>query len=368
MSVDILTPQMAPAIAASVPAQTSAVSGYVPVLDGLRAISIGLVLVSHLLIFDPHPDWVYRLGLACGATGVSVFFVISGYLITSLLLREEDRSGRIDLKNFYARRFLRIFPAAYAFLAVILVLKLAGVIEVNRHSYLASLFYIRNLIGSGHETGHLWSLSIEEQFYLIWPGLLLLLPAGKRLKAVTGIVLAVCAWRSYLVIGGKLSEGQAYNRTDLRIDTILMGCILAFLVRTEYFSRWNRSWLRHPLVAVGSLVALALTKWFAPGIAHADSLESTISAVFMGLLVNWFLQNEFTRIARVFQISAVLFIGKISYGIYLWQQLFLGPREGGMSVLRGFPIGLALTFVVACASFFLLERPALRLKARYAAR
>ena len=368
MSVDIMSHQMAPALAESVSVRASAVSGYVPVLDGLRALSIGLVLVSHLLIFDVHPDWVYRLGIACGATGVSVFFVISGYLITSLLLREEDRAGRINLKNFYARRFLRIFPAAYTFLAVILLLKLAGVIDVNWHSYLASLFYVRNLIGSGHETGHLWSLSIEEQFYLLWPGLLLLLPAGKRLKAVTGIVIAVCLWRSYLVIGEKLAEGQAYNRTDLRIDTILVGCILAFLVRTEYFSRWNEGWLRHPLVAVGSSAALALTKWFAPGIAHSESLESTISAVFMCLLVNWFLQNEATRIARVFQFSAVLFVGKLSYGIYLWQQLFLGPREGGMSAFRGFPLGFALALLAAAASYFLLERPALRLKERYSSR
>ena len=366
MSIDVLTAQNIRPLAPTVPLRALAATSYVPVLDGLRAVSVGLVIISHLLIFNTDPKSVYQFGIACGATGVSVFFVISGYLITSLLLREEDRTGGVNLKNFYIRRFLRIFPAAYLFLAVLLLLKLSGIIEMNWHSYIASLLYVRNLIGSGHETSHLWSLSIEEQFYLIWPALLLLLSHARRLQITAGMVLAVCAWRSYLVIGGKLVPGQAYNRTDLRIDTILVGCILAFLVRTEYFRRWNERWLVHPLAAGAGLLALVLTKWAALEISFSESLESTLSALFICLLVNWFLHNSSSRIARWLQFSPVLFVGKMSYGIYLWQQLFLGPHEGAMRVLRGFPVGFVLSFLAAAVSYFLLEKPAMRLKARFA--
>src|SRR5262245_18321747 len=144
-------------------------SSHVPGLDGIRALAIGLVLFSHSVIYDEFTG-LRPFGLVAGYAGVAVFFVLSGYLITTLLLREEDRTGGISLILCYCRRALRLLPALWLYLFVVGAMWLAGGLPHHPwHSFLRSLFYIRNLIGRGHETDHLWSLSIEEQFYLLWP-------------------------------------------------------------------------------------------------------------------------------------------------------------------------------------------------------
>ena len=142
-------------------------SAYVPGLDGIRALAIGLVLFSHSVIFDEFTA-LHAVGNAAGHAGVAVFFVLSGYLITTLLLREEDRTGGISVRLFYLRRSLRLFPALWLYLLVVGAIWLAGGLpQLPWHDFVSSLLYIRNFLGRGHETSHLWSLSIEEQFYLL---------------------------------------------------------------------------------------------------------------------------------------------------------------------------------------------------------
>ena len=144
-----------------------------PGLDGLRACSIVEVMVSHLAITNRLP-WIPAFIVALlgirGGWGVTVFFVISGFLITHLLVLEETRSGRISLGAFYARRALRILPPALAYLAVVAVAAFAGWVRVTPTDLLSSVFFFRNLTQSPDlYTAHFWSLSIEEQFYLCWP-------------------------------------------------------------------------------------------------------------------------------------------------------------------------------------------------------
>jgi len=232
------------------PAQT-----YIPALDGLRAVSISLVLLSHLMIagqaFSGHRSYFKEIG----ALGVSVFFVISGYLITSLLLHEEDKYNRINLKNFFVRRGLRLLPAFYFYLGVVYLLWLTGyVINIPWHDYVASILYIRNYFGRGYETGHIWSLSLEEQFYLCWPALLIFFSSRRLLLAGTFIVL-VCLWRSLLVFTGRINEWQLLQRTDVRIDTILLGCCLAIVARSSS-CEWLKRLLSRSEVAVAALVGL----------------------------------------------------------------------------------------------------------------
>lgn len=337
---------------------------YLPALDGLRAVSIGLVLIGHVLTLYPISQRAMDVGFVLGRTGVSVFFVISGYLITGLLLREEEKRGQISLRRFYARRALRIFPAAFVFFATLLVLWLAGWIEMRPHDFIASVFYVRNLTGSGHETGHLWSLSLEEQFYLLWPLTLLLLRPGRRLAAVSGAIFAVCMWRSYLVLAHKIDPWVLQIRTDVRADTILAGCLLALMVRRFPQLRldrggWAAAWI--PIVAGSALLAAALTD---PQWMHFASVQNTIVGLLIGALMLWILHNPCSSVSGCLQVPGSLAIGKLSYSLYLWQQLFLGPREGGLQAVRWFPLNLVLTVVFASASYLLIERPALRLKAR----
>jgi len=265
------------------------------------------------------------------------------------------------LARFYGRRFLRIFPAAYTFLLVILLLAVTGIIEIAPHTYLASIFYFRNLIGRGHETAHLWSLAIEEQFYLLWPTALVLCARAKRLRMVLLVILAALPWRIFQLLFCRLSDGVVYQRTDLRIDTILFGCLLALLIRTPGFARWNTRLLANPAVGWTGCLMVALASWAAIRWPVFAAAECSIVPLGITLAVFRVIQSSDTLIGRFLCVRPVVFLGKLSYSLYLWQQLFLGPIEGRLAPVRTFPINIALAFLFA---FYVVERPALRLKDR----
>jgi peptidoglycan/LPS O-acetylase OafA/YrhL len=190
-----------------------------PLLDGIRALAIVLVLAAHSTASGLHQG----LPVVLGMCGVSIFFVLSGYLITRSMLLAERRHGRLRLGNFYFRRSLRIFPAFYAFLIVLTILENTGVSpKANQTTWGASVFYFRNLAGSGWETGHLWSLALEEQFYLFWP-MLFILTKRHRLACIGIAVLLFIAWRTVWVFPEPADMSPIYMRPDLRLDTFLIG-------------------------------------------------------------------------------------------------------------------------------------------------
>ena len=182
---------------------------HIPSLDGLRAASIFLVLLGHGNLSIPYHGLVadhFWFFLSDGHLGVTVFFVISGYLITYLLRREQEKTGRIDLRAFYLRRMLRIFPACYTFLIVLAVLVTLGIIPLSVTDLALSATYTWNyrfftlpwnltahtsaFAPQSWYAGHLWSLSLEEQFYLVWPPLLVWVGLKRGLKVAFGIIIA----------------------------------------------------------------------------------------------------------------------------------------------------------------------------------
>ena len=164
----------------------------IPSLDGLRAVSVLMVIAAHMngslaRLIPFVPFWIY---LGWGALGVQTFFVISGFLITHLLLKELNASGTISLKHFYFRRALRIFPPFYVYMAVALALTLAGWAAGNLRAFLVAGTYTWNYLGGGSELlEHTWSLSLEEQFYLLWPAALLFLGTRKSIKLAVWVIL-----------------------------------------------------------------------------------------------------------------------------------------------------------------------------------
>ena len=339
---------------------------YIPVLDGIRGISISLVLLGHLTIYDQPNALIYSIGTACGSTGVTLFFVISGYLITTLLVREEDKVGKIDLHQFYIRRVLRIFPAYYTYLTVIVFLAAIGLItEVPSHDYLASIIYVRNLIGRGHETAHLWSLSLEEQFYLIWPSLLVLATARRRFVVVTTLILSICIWRSILVFTSNVSIGSLYMRTDMRFDSILVGCALALLTRTAKFRAFNSAVLSKTPTLLLSLLTMASWPFLARQIPYSATVETLTTALLAGIFINWLISNNASLMTQLLSQSPLLILGKLSYSLYLWQQLFLGPAASPLGMTRRFPLNIVLALAAALTSYWFVEKPFLAIKKRY---
>jgi peptidoglycan/LPS O-acetylase OafA/YrhL len=311
-----------------------------PVLDGIRAVAIILVIIGHGLWETP---W-HLSALLFGYTGVAVFFVLSGYLITAVLLAEETATGKVSLRRFYKRRAMRIFPAFYVFLIVLALCARLGILPApDASTWMASSLYFRNLVGSGWETGHLWTLALEEQFYLFWPSLFVLTPRRFRTVIVTITVLGFCLWRAYALHNGSYSGG-IYSRPDLRMDTFLIGAGFALTNKTFVTS------YSAPMIVLG------LTVWTVLGPAWFITVDTAVAAVLIGGLITWLAKSPECAVAGWLSRPVPVFVGVLSYSIYLWQQLFLGPRSAWWS--------LPALAAISCGSYYLIERPVLRIRAR----
>ena len=207
----------------------------IPALDGLRALAIGIVLVSHV----SELIWRNASFLAIvGGDGVTLFFSISGFLITTLLLRELSVSGKISIRDFYVRRVFRMLPAAFVYLAAVAALAIAGIIVLKPGElYAAALFFANYWPSQTWYTAHFWSLSIEEQFYIAWPFLLSRMGSRASILAF-GIAIITPLWRLARVF--PLPFLDPMHRTDYRIDTFGVACGLAIVC---YYRkpRWLKS-------------------------------------------------------------------------------------------------------------------------------
>jgi peptidoglycan/LPS O-acetylase OafA/YrhL len=331
-------------------------------LDGLRALSILLVLTAHVpgTVGAPGAPWVFRL-FDLGNMGVRVFFVISGYLITGLLLREQERSGTISIPRFYFRRTLRIFPAYYVFLACVAVAAAHGVEELRPHDMLHAVTYTENY-NADHSwvIGHAWSLSVEEQFYLMWPAVLLLSGARLGMWIAAGFAAAVPLVR----VAVYYFAPAWYPRTGYTFETvgdaIAIGCLLAGL-RSQL---WNLPRYRALLGSAWFWVVPAAV--FAISSAARPRLQGlfgiTLMNVGVALCIDWAIRNADGVVGRVLNCAPLVLIGQWSYSLYLWQQPFLD--RASTTWWTRFPLNVGLAFTAALASYYLVERPCLNARKR----
>lgn len=199
----------------------------IPSLDGLRGVSILLVMLGHARGTRGFSSWIPPLVTDHASLGVQIFFVISGYLITTLILDEERTTGKISLNLFYARRTIRIFPPLYLFLLCLTIGLWTGMIELPRYNLLFAATYMMNFVPSGTGTwvtGHLWSLSAEEQFYLVWPAAIRF--AGRaRALAFAAILAVTCPLLALALVQTKHQLG--FRVLGVFSDSIACGCVLA---------------------------------------------------------------------------------------------------------------------------------------------
>ena len=339
-----------------------------PSLDGLRAISILMVCYGHLCGTRRFPVSITEYGQWCGDVahlGVLVFFVISGFLITSLLMGERETTGEISLKRFYLRRIVRIFPAFYAFVLVMALATAAGVFQLTGRDFAHALTYTVNFEpGRSLQIGHLWSLSVEEQFYLLWP-LTLLALRGRRALAVA--VAAICvgplvrfAIREWIFRVDPRFPGEMLTSFPAMFDYLAAGCALALLrpwllTRTWYLRLTASRWL----VLAVPLVLLINRMGSSP---IAILLGSPLMNVCIALLIEASTRHAGSLAGRCLNWKPVVSLGVLSYPLYLWQMPFLDHRSDAW--MHAFPQNLMLVFLAALSSWFLIERPFNRLRRR----
>jgi peptidoglycan/LPS O-acetylase OafA/YrhL len=358
--------------------------GHRPALDGIRGIAWGIVFCSHAFV----------LPLAIGQAGMFVFFALSGFLITGLLVEERSGTGGVSLRNFFVRRALRLLPALSFFLLGWLLVVLAtrgtapwtttvpgGGVGTGTSPWVAfqgvgtALLYVTNWAEiwgwfTGYvPIGHLWSLAVEEQFYLLWSPVAALLLC-RRGRAAVGWTAGLAAAASFVDIALRSHSGLTL-RVDMGADTRAS----AFLVGGALAVAWSRRarWLwavegRWSRVSVaGSLLTLGWGSWVFDQNVSATVFTAAWIAVSMaaGLLVVAFLGDRPRTRNRIVDSPVATFVGRRSYGLYLWHYVLL-TWLAGLGLL-GVPLALLATFAAAEVSWRLAERPALAWKRRFAA-
>lgn len=344
---------------------------HIPSLDGVRAISFLIVFAAHSGMSRMIP----------GGFGVTVFFFLSGYLITTLLRMEHARTGRVSLRDFYLRRLLRIFPPFYTVLALALFLSLQGLLPgtLQIRPVLALLGHFANywavlhgMAGQPAGTGVYWSLAVEEHFYLLFPcGFIYLQRVlAQRLRAQASILLGCCAlvlaWRFILVLLLRVPPDRTFLATDTRVDSILFGCALALGANPILDKPRLTPRLMHRLILPLAFLLLLFSffyraDWFRESLRY--SLQGLALAPFFVTAVREPCLGPF----RLLNLRILQHLGGLSYSLYLLHHVILfALPEARLGVWPR--AGLALALSVAAAEFIYraIEKPCARLRRRLA--
>lgn len=353
-------------------------AGGITTLDGIRGLAVLQVLTSHLhVIIGATPYtvtpwlWVNKT-LEPGFLGVDIFFVLSGFLITSILLRDTDSDNPRMFRSFYARRALRLLPALYVLLiASFFIAWWEGFpMDIQWRTTWHALLYLNNwnvewnFLATQDDLGHLWSLAIEEQFYLVWPIALFAMSKLRFARQAMCVAIACCIilvmWHRREMWYDGASWLFLYIRTDTRVDTLLMGSLFALVYR---YLEVNARLLG--LFATAGVLGIIYIKYNHDG-----------SFIFVGGFTLIALLTGFVVLAsssgpwwgnRFLSFRPLRVLGKISYGLYLWHNLIFRVFErhvsSGPQSIR-LLLGLSITGAFTAASWYLVERPFLRFKER----
>lgn len=294
--------------------------------------------------------------------GVRVFFVISGFLITHLLIEEREKTGSISLKLFYLRRLWRISPPFYVYIAAAAVLWGASTYDVMRAAtYTINYHYERPWI-----LAHLWSLAVEEQFYLLWPAAMCL--AGVRTStkiAVAALIVAPVVRLLWLESGIGGSMRADVNHFETCMDSLAVGCLLACLRDRLEVNEWYGKALRSPLLWPVVLTVFALGSVLSQR-PRIMVVWASVLNIAVALMLHRLIDRPQSLAGRWMNVKPLAFIGAMSYSIYLWQQPFLNRFNPAW--YAAFPQNIVLMIVVALAAHYLVERPSQRRSKQYRAK
>ena len=337
---------------------------YYPSLNGFRGVAVLMVVFSHLQLTPNHYYDVFN-----GPLGVLFFFVLSGFLITTLCIKEKVLTKDLNLKKFYIRRVLRIFPVAWLYLVVIIILKLVFHLEVHYIAIAGAFLYLMDFSSffrkyhSSFFTGHYWSLSVEEQFYLIMPFIL-----KKSFKGYLIVLFAIIFLLPLLLCIQEavpaLNILILYAPTHflIKFQSIAIGCFYAILM---FKFPAHQNLLRGKLVL--NIIAIVLI-WY---IYYNDNfnLENVFKGMASSVLIGYLIISNVIPgtdlIFRFLNLKALKFVGVLSYSIYIWQEIFTSHDPLLPFWMVAFPYNIIWVIVVSCASYYLYERYFLKLKSKF---
>jgi peptidoglycan/LPS O-acetylase OafA/YrhL len=320
----------------------------IPSLDGARAVSIGLVIAGHLNL----PRYVPGLWrLDPGNLGVRVFFVISGFIITALLLAEQRRTGSVSLTSFYRRRIFRIFPAYYMFLVTVVLL------SAFRGGAWTKMWpaavYLSDYVAVPWNVGHTWSLAVEEQFYLLWPSAIVLLGLRRSYVGCIAILFVAPLFRVLADIG--LWPTSPRYAFECVADALAVGCLLAILRDRLWENSVYRKFVSSPISLAPLLMAILLIAIEKDeGAIYFTAGVSTLNLA-IAIALDRYMRIPGSMIGRALNLAPIVWLGFLSYSLYLWQELFAWAP---------LPMYLKLLFMLGCAtiSYYGIERPFQRVR------
>jgi peptidoglycan/LPS O-acetylase OafA/YrhL len=340
--------------------------------DAIRAVSVGLVILSHIGIVEAatNPLLVRFFSVFNASFGVRAFFVLSGFLITTLLLRRFGETGKVDIVDFMTRRAFRILPVYFVTLLSLAPLLYFGRVREAVEAAMYGLFFVYNFIPNElnvHYLSHLWSLGVEEQFYIIWPLVFSVFVLRRGwLISICLAVIFVCYWRMTSDYGPVTATHFPNRWTIPAVYPIAMGAMLAVIFEQEKIRVAARS-----LVANGATLCFATLLIMLPLIHMRESpVVEMLGAAGLTLLVGWIYLNQHRPTVENLDWGPIGYLGMISYGLYMYQGLLTG--NGSYRSHPSWPpepwIGAILTVPVAALSFHFFEKPISRLRIRFLSR
>jgi peptidoglycan/LPS O-acetylase OafA/YrhL len=341
-------------------------NSYFPSLDGLRGIAIIMVVFLHLR-YDP--TFFYET-IFNGALGVLIFFVLSGFLISTLCIKEKVVTKNISLKNFYIRRALRIFPVAYLYIIVIIILNYVFKLRISYISILGAALYLMNFSSyfrkyhSSWHTDHFWSLSVEEQFYLFIPFIL-----KKKFKVYLWVILSiafvipliVCLQYFYVSLNNAIF--YAFTHYLIKFQSIAVGCLFSvFAFKYSFNTRFsNKTKVITNIVAIFLLLAMKYDDFFC--------LRNVLAGFASSFLIGYIIITNITPaddfIFKFLNAKILKTIGVLSYSIYLWQEIFTSHDRSLPNFMVAFPYNIVCIITVSCLSYYFYERFFLQLKSKF---
>ncbi|WP_153798950.1 acyltransferase family protein [Foetidibacter luteolus] len=337
---------------------------YLPALDGLRGISILFVLSAHFKL------------LKVGGFGVTIFFFISGLLITRLLITEFNKEHRIDLKNFFIRRVLRLYPPLLLFISVFCIYLLAVKEPIAIREIFASVFYFENYYYIYHQSDPLhfritWSLSIEEHFYLFFPFIFaLFIKKPKILLAVisafAALSLAHRLYISHVYNLNSFAELYNYSATTCRADSILFGCITSVVLYLDKKEKYLKLISSIPVYIAGAaliIISLGYKDEF-----FSQTFKYTLQGLGLAILIPPIVYNEkYSLFAKILATNPLAFIGKLSYSLYLFHSFVITAANHFLTPESKIWYAVVVTgsFAFALGSYNLVEKPIMSLRRKY---